>query len=78
LGGTRLTLATTHLGGVAIWASMLVESFQAPLYALAYLLWSVALLRILTQSWRILQAGLLRIEAGSHAPGDGTSPAPLT
>ncbi|MCC7369515.1 MAG: NnrS family protein [Chloroflexi bacterium] len=51
LGGSWVSLGAAHLGGVAIWASILIAPLQATLYALAYGFWSVALLVTLRQAW---------------------------
>ncbi|MCC7104451.1 MAG: hypothetical protein IT307_04850 [Chloroflexi bacterium] len=74
LGGTPASLAAANLGAVAIWASMLVEPLQASLYGLAYLFWVAALVLIVVQCWRIVQAAPRPLEAepsaGRGAPVD--------
>ncbi|MFN8521994.1 MAG: hypothetical protein U0821_02695 [Chloroflexota bacterium] len=54
LGGSYVTLIAAHLGGVSIWASILTAPLRAPLYALAYTFWGIALLMILAEAWGIL------------------------
>jgi hypothetical protein len=54
LGGSWLSLIGIHLGALFLWASVLVLPWQAALFAIAYLCWSLSMLPILAQVWRIV------------------------
>jgi len=56
LGGSWLSLAAVHAGGVFLAASILSTRLSTPLLGAAYLLWSISLLPIVRQVWQILNA----------------------
>lgn len=62
LGGNWLSLSTVHLGGVFLWASIFMEAYQAPLQGIAYAFWVVAAVPVALDVWRILRAGLARLD----------------
>ncbi len=62
LGGSWFSLVTVHLGGVFLWASIFIKDYQAVLHGTAYALWMMSLIPILIDLWRIVRAGLERIE----------------
>ncbi len=70
LGGSWLSLAAAHLGAVALWASIFVKDYQAPLHGAAYALWGISFIPVMLELWRITQAGLARWETGSAAPAN--------
>jgi hypothetical protein len=63
LGGTWLSLIAAHLGGIFLWASIFISAYQAPLHATAYTLWALSALVIVAELWRIVHAGVERIDA---------------
>ena len=62
LGGSWLSLATVHLGGLSLWASIFLKDYQAPLHGTAYALWTVSLIPMVVQLWQAFQAGMARSE----------------
>lgn len=62
LGGNWFSLIAVHLGGAFLWASIFVKEYQAILHGTAYALWLVSMLPILIDLWRIMSAGLTRLE----------------
>ncbi len=62
LGGNWFSLIAVHLGGAFLWASIFVKEYQAILHGTAYALWLVSMLPILIDLWRIMRAGLTRLE----------------
>lgn len=62
LGGTWFSFAFVNLGSLFLWASIFISNLQPILHGLAYLLWVIALLPIVTQLWRIIRTGLARLE----------------
>ena len=58
LGGHWLSLGAAHAGSVVLWVSIFVKSYQPLLYGAAYALWTVALIPMLIDLWRTVQAGL--------------------
>ncbi|MEZ4590076.1 MAG: hypothetical protein R3D55_02895 [Chloroflexota bacterium] len=53
LGGSWLSLIAVHLGGLALWISIFVEN-SGLWHGLAYGLWTVAIVPIALELWRIL------------------------
>jgi hypothetical protein len=62
LGGSWISLATVHVGGVFLWVSIFVKDYQSVLHGTAYALWAVSIIPILIDLWRIVRAGLERVE----------------
>lgn len=62
LGGSWLSLVAVHAGGALLWAGIFLTEQQAMLHGAAYLLWTVAVLAIVVQVWRIVHTGLARQE----------------
>jgi hypothetical protein len=62
LGGNLLTLIGVNLGAVLILASAFLEPYAATLNAAAFLVWVVSMVPIALELWRIVRAGLARIE----------------
>jgi len=58
LGGNWLSLIAVHLGGIFLWASIFVASYQSVLHGTAYALWIIALVPIVLELWQILQKSL--------------------
>ncbi len=54
LGGSRLSLVAVHAGGVALWSSIFITTFQSELHGVAYALWAVSAIPILLQLRRIV------------------------
>ncbi len=55
LGGNWLSLITVHLGGIFLWASVFIISYQAQLNGIAYAWWTIATVPIALELWRIVQ-----------------------
>lgn len=62
LGGSWLALLAVHAGGVLLWASIFVTEHQPVLYGAAYALWTLSMLPIVAQLWRIARAGMAQLE----------------
>lgn len=58
LGGSWLSLAAAHAGGVFLGASILIPDFGIRLLGTAYLLWFLSFLPIASQAWHILTSGM--------------------
>lgn len=71
LGGNWFSLITVHLGGVFLWASIFITTYQAPLHGIAYVLWTLSALPIVAELWRIVQAGVAREEKDNFASFTG-------
>jgi hypothetical protein len=69
LGGSWLSLATVHFGGVCLWASIFLKDFQGLLHGTAYAFWLVSLVPMLVQLWPTFRAGLDQWEPAMPAPG---------
>lgn len=52
------------VGGIFLWASILIEPLRSPLHGAAYMLWILSLLPIAYQLWQITKAGMVKAEAG--------------
>lgn len=66
--GNWLSLATVHLGGMCLWASIFINHLQALLHGTAYAFWLVSLVPILVQLWQIFRAGQVQFESATTAP----------
>ncbi len=55
LGGNWLSLITVHLGGIFLWASVFIISYQTQLNGIAYAWWTIATAPIAFELWRIVQ-----------------------
>ena len=62
LGGDWFSLAAANLGGVFLWASIFSEPLGPTLHAIAYILWTAAIVPIAIELWRITRQGLARLE----------------
>ncbi len=51
LGGSWISLAFVHLGGILLWASIFLDPIQGFLHGSAYVLWALSFLPILGQMW---------------------------
>lgn len=67
LGGNWFSLATVHLGGVLLWASIFFQDYQAPLHGAAYGAWTLSMVPLVTTVWQITRTGLARLEAQALA-----------
>lgn len=66
LGGSWFSLITIHLGGIFLWISIFVTTYQAPLQGVAYAVWMLSALPIVRQTWRTLRAGLAQVVSDEH------------
>ncbi len=62
LGGSWFSLVTVNLGGLFLWASIFVTEYQGFLHGTAYALWAVSIVPIAFDLWRIVRAGMARLE----------------
>ncbi len=62
LGGNKVSLVGVNLGAVLILVSAFLEPYPAILNAAAFLVWVVSMVPIALELWRIVRAGLARIE----------------
>ncbi len=62
LGGSWLSLGAVHFGGIFLWGSIFIKEYQAPLHGVAYLFWFVSLIPFALALWRIVRAGVQRVE----------------
>jgi hypothetical protein len=62
LGGSWISLLTVNLGGLFLWASIFITEYQGFLHGTAYALWAVSIVPIAVDLWRIIRAGLARLE----------------
>jgi hypothetical protein len=62
LGGSWFSLLTVNLGGLFLWASIFITEYQGFLHGTAYALWAVSIVPIAVDLWRIVRAGLVRLE----------------
>lgn len=67
LGGNWFSLIAVHVGGVFLWTSIFIEAYRAPLQGVAYAFWALSLIPIVLELWRILRAGLARLELDDYA-----------
>jgi len=58
LGGSWLSLATVHIGGFFLWAGIFAADYQGMLHGAAYLFWTISMLPIVWELWRIARQGL--------------------
>lgn len=64
LGGSWFSLVMVNLGGFFLWASIFITDYQAMLHGTAYLFWTLSLIPIVLTVWRIVRAGLARLDDG--------------
>jgi hypothetical protein len=62
LGGSWFSLITVNLGGLFLWASIFIPEYQGFLHGTAYALWAVSIVPIAIDLWRIVRAGMARLE----------------
>lgn len=62
LGGNWLSLATINLGGVFLWISIFNEPLRAILQGIAYALWTLAMIPVVIDLWRIARRGLAQLD----------------
>jgi cytochrome c oxidase cbb3-type subunit I len=65
LGGHWLSLITVHLGGILLWSGIFITDLQGLLHGMAYALWTISMLPIIVEIWRIVRNGLARLEQQS-------------
>jgi len=70
LGGTWWSFIFINLGAVLLWVSIFVTSARGLIHGSAYLMWTIALLPIVAQLWRIVRAGLARLELADVVPAN--------
>lgn len=74
LGGNWLSLAAVNLGGILLWISIFIEPLRATLQGFSYALWTIAIIPVAIDLWRIARLGLARLddmsEPVAHAPTD--------
>lgn len=58
LGGSKASYLLVNLGGVALWASVFIAARQETLYAIAYLLWALALVPVVVDLWQQIKKGI--------------------
>lgn len=63
LGGNWLSLIAANLGGVFLWVSIFNEPMGPALHAIAYVLWTIAIVPIAIEIWQIAREGLARLDA---------------
>lgn len=68
LGGTWFSFALVNLGSVFLWASIFITPVQATLHGVAYFLWMVAMLPIVTQIFGAIRRGLAQLEQSTLHP----------
>ena len=66
LGGNWFSLAAVNLGGVFLWASIFSEPLGPTLHAIAYALWTAAIIPVAFELWRIARRGMARLDAMSE------------
>jgi hypothetical protein len=62
IGGSWFSLATVNMGGLFLWVSIFITEYQGFLHGTAYALWAVSIVPIAVDLWRIVRAGLARLE----------------
>lgn len=72
LGGNWLSLATVNLGGLFLWAGIFMNGYQPALHGVAYLLWTLSMIPVVVNLWRIVRSGLARLEDGATPPPRAT------
>ena len=74
LGGNWFSLVTVNLGGIFLWVSIFIEPLGPTLHAIAYVLWTAAIIPIAIELWQIARRGLTRLDTLSEraieAPAD--------
>jgi hypothetical protein len=68
-------LATVHLGGALLWAGIFIADYQGLLHGAAYTLWSVSIIPIVVELWRIVRDGLTRLDENAVAAAIIDAPA---
>jgi hypothetical protein len=64
LGGNRITLVLVNAGGVLLWASIFIDEAQQTLHGLAYLMWALSFIPVLSQLWRTIPTSFSPVDAG--------------
>ena len=63
LGGSWFSLATVHLGGIALWVSIfLSEPLSGLVHGSAYVFWTLSILPILKEVWGIINQSMENLE----------------
>ena len=74
LGGNWFSLAAVNLGGIFLWVSIFIEPLGPTLHAIAYGLWTAAIIPIAIELWQIARRGLTRLdtlsERAAEVPAD--------
>ncbi|MCB8945381.1 MAG: hypothetical protein H6658_16660 [Ardenticatenaceae bacterium] len=71
LGGSWFSLTAVHLGGIFLWASIFITPIQGVLHGLAYLLWAISAVPILSQMWHITQQAWQQFESSQWGEESG-------
>lgn len=71
LGGNWFSVIAMQLGGVCLWASIFSPDYRALLHGLAYALWFLSALPIVTQLWRIVRAAIEPRAGADLLPASG-------
>ena len=67
LGGSWFSLVAVHLGGISLWASIFITSWQPVLFGAAYLLWALSLIPIVFGLWRVVSGAFNALESKSES-----------
>lgn len=73
LGGNWVSLIAANLGGVFLWISIFNQPISQPLQAIAYTLWTVALILVAIELWRIARQGIVRLDALSQGAAESSA-----
>ncbi len=71
LGGSWFSFWMINIGSIFLWASIFIAPLSGVLAGIAYMLWMLAMLPILAQSWRIVRGGLSHFEDENLAVSAG-------
>ena len=67
LGGSWFSLTAVHLGGIFLWLSIFILPVQATLHGIAYFLWAISAVPILSQLWHITQQAWQKFESNQYS-----------
>lgn len=74
LGGSWFSLITVNLGGVFLWAGIFLTGYQGLLHGTAYLFWTLSIVPIVIDLWRIMRRGLAALESRAILPEGAATP----
>jgi hypothetical protein len=75
LGGSWLSLATVHIGGFFLWSGIFATNYQGTLHGIAYLFWTISMLPIVWELWRVARQGLASLTDRSLSLESGAATA---